>query len=388
MWNKIRLLTSDSDTAVTKEYFLSDMGVASFTAPDSGAVLKSVKIYGAPEDIYEQEDGGLGYTADDGSTHLTVRVHGKNFMDGYELARLMKQCGSPAYGGEYDDEHFIYLTSAEECQMVSVNNLFIPPKIHTFAASFLLDEDIRNGGKLTPGIYFELHGRQAMPAVAATSGVGEVEASMNTPFGYLFKGISHKPLGINKALPIRYDSVCLTLGTKASYEPYDGESVDFNIGTPLYSNFYGDLCDELDCVSGILTRNIIAINIDESVVLTEVNYEGYPCLSMPLPERAGAFDASMDEFGWASSIDDFEFGDWLIFIGPDMEHLYIYFMDGLSPEEAKSIIVGRRLTYTRAVPEVIDLGQKIQAKLGGGLRYVEVCSMQRPTVEIQYLAKE
>ncbi len=388
MWDKIHLLTSEAEAASSKEYSLSDIGVVSFTAPESGAVLKSVKIYGALEGIYEGPEGGVGYTADDGSTHITVRVHGKNFMDGYELVRLMKQCGSPAYGGEYDDEHFLYLTSAEACQMASPDNIFIPPKIHTFTASLLLDEDIKNGGKLTPGIYFELHGRSAMAASAATSGVGEVEVTLATPFGYLFKGITHKPLGINKALPVRYDSVSLTLGTKASYEPYDGESVDFNIGTPLYCDYYGELCDELDCVSGILTRNIIAVVIDESVVLTEVDYEGYPCLSMPLPVRAGAFDASMDEFGWASSTEDFEFGDWLIFIGPDMEHLYIYFMDGLSPEEAKSIIVGRKLTYTRAVPEVIELGQKIKPKLGGGLRYVEVCSMLRPTVEIKYLAKE
>ena len=387
MWNKIRII-ADCDRSAMAEHSVSNYGVVSFGVPDGGAKVKSITVYGERDDSLPMKNAGIGYNDENGQTHLFVRAHGANIMDGHELVRLMIASDSPAYGGEYDDEHFLYNCSAPECTVVSGRHFALFPQAHTFKMTADLEEDVVNGGKLSPGLYFKLPPRSPVAISAASSGVGAVEMTAKTPFGYLVTDMIHKPTGITAQIPIRYDSVRLYVGAAVGNDPYVGESVDFHLGTPLYADYYDDIYDELECISGTVTRNIMAWDIEDDVTVTKVYYEGYPCFSVPLPTRAGGDFAEMDEFTYSSDSSDFELECTLCFVGPDREHAYFYLVDDISAEEAREYIVGNRLLYLRSEPEIIKLDSTISAAVTGGEFYVEVCDAKRPTVDLIYIAKE
>lgn len=385
MWNKMMLLLADED---------SQGGTKSVSAQrsaciesGSGAVLNSVKISCDFDPFADIEDLCVGYTETDGSVRLNVRVNGERFLDGEEFVRLMIAGGCEVYGGEYDSEHFLYLASDKDCEVISPNHLMLPSDILAFSMTATLDEDVANGGSLVPGLHFKDSIGTYTAIWATKSGVGEVKMSGLNATGGDFSGFVHRAVEAPMSLPIRYDSVSLSVGTYASMEPYSGESLSFEIGAPLRTiSYYGDH-DELECVSGTLTRRVGWHDLTGEEELTAVNYSGTACFMLMLPEKMKDSRLITNNFevvgAFSSDAENNE-----ILVAPTLDRLYLRFPDTPALDDARSRLAGTYLAYALAEERVIQLATKMSAELGGGTQYICVCSESYNTVDVSYTLKE
>lgn len=353
---------------------------------DSGGKILSMIIRGA-YDPYISSTPAVGYTDTDGGATLVVRMTGERMLDGKEFVRLMKQIDSPAYGGEYDDEHFLYISNTKNCNVVSPNHFSMPSTPNTFKMTATLAEDINSGGALVPGLQFKYKAGSANSIRAARSGVGEVVMSGTSYSGNVFAGFIHKATAKYMELPIRYDSLSLFAGSAEPSEPYWGRTVAFRLDMPLMSNANAAVFDELECISGVLTRRVGKDIIDESYEITDAVYCGLPCQRILLKHPVGEAMVAVGDY-WESSEDDFwEFGDCII-LPPERNCIYIRFSDDPDLEGAMEYILGEELLYELAEHETIQLQQKLDPTLASGANIICVCSEHSPEFYTTYMVKE
>ena len=334
--------------------------------------------------VFDTEDsGGLGYTDSDGKVKLTVRVHGKSFFDGHELVRLMNRCASPVFGGEYSEEYFLYdSTYPKKCTVVSSNHAILDSTLCYMRMVADIDGEY-SGEAMKSGLAIMTSAGIKRELVATNVTTGPTEFSATIPAGYFYDEIIHSPVSGTPVLRVRYDSVMLAEDI-SDYEPYDGYTVDFEIGSPLLS--LGDACDSIDLLNGIIYRTIENKLIDEQTEIREVNYCGYRCFALHAPENASDVAA----IGQISScyIDDLEMMDEGIVVSDDCMTLYVYLGEETTLEEARARLIGQRLLYILELVREEQTPESLGSELGEGTRYIEICSQRQAMSYITYKQTE
>ena len=381
MWADMMKLIAD-DGEVEKYTEMEDTGFGYFSVADGENIrLTSFKIFGNEpgEDI-----PCIGYYETDGSFRLNVRVHGETFFDGHELVRLMRASGAEVLGEDPDDEHFLYLSRTDRESVVVSTDYLMPPTWKLYIGmTATLAEDIKNGGALKPGLHYSYELLSPKPIAAATSGVGDVKLTCTTQTGYRTAGLIHKPTEEYMELPIRYDSVYMTESKKAEPMPYDGRTVSFDIGKPLL--YVRGICDELECVSGRITRRVGTLVIDESMPVEAVTLNYINCYRLTLPFEIGMYGSILDFY--TGDMYELEEYDYSLYIDPSGRWIYFQVFD-TDLEGAKEAIMGQELTYALAEEEVTELGYGIGSIMPSGKSYVEICSPAVPEFCINYKRKE
>lgn len=354
----------------------------------AGGELISLNILGTFDPNSNTSTPSVGYTDEEGGTTLEVRMTGERMLDGEEFVSLMKRINSPAYGGEYDDEHFIYIANNRNgCNVVSPNHFSMPTTPNTFRMTATLNEDICSGGALVPGLHFKYRAGSTSSIRAASSGVGDVTMSGTSYSGNIFSGFIHKATSKYMELPIRYDSVTMFAGKVEPSAPYWCQKAAFRLGSPLMSSIDGTVYDELECISGILTRRIGTDIIDDSYEISDAIYCGIPCQRISLKGPIGESRAMIGDYV-EDNIDCFaEFGDCLV-LPPERDCIYIRVSDEPDLESAIDYILGSRLVYELAKHEEIQLEQRLEPRLASGANIICVCTEHSAEIYTTYKVKE
>lgn len=356
------------------------------------AELTSLRVYGADMDYscYDVGTGaerGLGY--DDGDkVKLDLRVHGRCVIDGYEFARLMREGGSPAYGGEYGEDYFIYHGSAtEDYPVISSDRLMIGSTIHRLEFIALLEEDYASGGRLTPGLHIASTAFSPNAVYAIGTGVGEFSFSGTSRSATQFAGLIHKAAPIALDLPIRYDSLKLYSTADSPVGDYVGRHISVELSRPLLA--IGEESDTLEAISGRVTRAIGEALIEDTGDISACYYYGYPCFKLPLPEGAVADQMGIEGYAWCYSGEEFEFFDHAFAVDEATGSIYVYIDEETTePEDAIAELVGRRMKFILKEPyeEMVEAAGNVE--LTDDVSYVYVCSEKSPTLEVNYNIKE
>ena len=386
MWDKRLFLMTAGDSG-TGESFYEDQGTRSLClSTDSNCRLDSLLVYGTHDSLEADGRKGLGYEVD-GSFFLDVRIHGENFLDGYELERLMLRSGSPTYGGRRDDEYFIYRTVRENCEVVSRDHLSLPDLPFTLRMSALVDEELATDGIFSPGLYFYSDAGGHSNVFAESAPEGEVELSGSTPGWLRFDGFRHDGAARELEIPIRYDSVSLTVGGAPTDEPYIGRSASFPIGKRMLATADDGVRDELECVRGVLTKRVGSAVIDSSFSIVSAVYGGKRCFMITLPKQAGYGLISIGSYT-ECDLNDFAYYSECIAATPDRKSVYIRFDDDIELSEARERLEGLELIYPLRYEEIYELGEGLGRKMAVGANYIDVCTPLNAEIEIFYYTEE
>ena len=372
----LMLLMTDGGQHYTPPELVEEIGDKIITLDKTGGGrLESLTVFGCSRCNGDREEGDLGYRGKDGKFHLDVRITGRRFFDGREFERMMIATGTPIYGGQVDDEHFLYLASDEiSCDVISSDHIVLPHTVKTFTMTATLEEDINSGAPILPGLHFVYTANASTAVKSTSSGVGEVEITGKTYGSYIVECLYHKATAKYMELPIRYDSVNMCEGSTVTDDEYVGKTTVFDLGdVGLLSNWDNSVYDELECVSGTLTRRIGTLTIDESYEISEVIYAGVRCQMIKLKETIGSGTASLDWYVTDTPDMFAEFGDSII-VSPTRDAIYVHFSDEPDLEGAKEYIIGARLVYPLKTEVVTKLEQTVDAQLPTGITYVGVCS--------------
>lgn len=352
----------------------------------SDCELTSLVILGSSEYADGANHRGLGYLREDGGFSLDVRVHGVNFFDGHELARLMRAEGSPAYGGDYDGEHFLYVGDASDTYtVVGSDHMAIPSQPCTVRIPITLSEDVSTS--VIPGLRYETTSgsRSALYGPATTE--CETVLSGKTIANQIFSRFVHVGTGKDMQVQIYYDHVSLSEGNEATEEPYSGEAVTFDLGdVPLFGDEY-EVYDELDCMNGIITRRYGGGRINAKTDITEAVYMGIPCFRIRLPEFAKEGRITVGEY-IDCGFDHFaELGESVI-LSPEGNALYFRLYDGSTLDEVEELLDGELMFYPLLSEKTVELGHGVDPYLTGMVHYVEACSTLSSPITITYREME
>ena len=386
MWNKKHFAILSDDGGATS-LTATDFGVVGFEGGVGGADILSIKVRGKTN--YEAPYG-VGYSTASG-TQLNLRIHGECFMDGKELVRLMKKSSTPVYGGDEGSTHFLYLSKSDkDYEVVPSDYALIGKNPISAEMTVTLSEDINGGGSLVPGLNFKSVSGSTIAISSSTSGIGDVKLTAKTSAFHTCAELIHKRSSKEMTLPVRYNSVKISaLGSSAS--KYVGQNVSFNIGRPLYG-FYGDdfeFSDELECVTGCLTRRVGCRPITEDDTFTEVTYNDYVCYRLDLGERVGSEHLSINGFTSLADPSELNLANEAVFVAPDRRGVYFYTnAEENRLEIIKDFAIGKNLLYVLENEEVTYISSPIIPYTGEKKIYVEACSATFPEIEVKYLAKE
>lgn len=365
-----------------KYYTIDFDNLAKLTNCNSSAEIVEL-ITSCNSSVFDTEGGGLGFTDTDGKCKLSVRVHGKSFFDGHELVRLMNRCASPVYGGDVSDEYFIYdSTYPSSCTVVSNRHAILGRNLYYATMSADLDGDFA-GETLKSGLAIETNSGAKRELVAKNVTTGLTEFNATIPAGYFYGKIVHSPVSRTPALRVKYDSVMLAEDI-SEYEPYDGYTVEFEIGSPLLK--LDDVSDAIDLLNGIIYRAIENKLIDENTEIREVVYCGFNCFALDTPGNS----STSVVIGTLSNgeLEDLEINGEGIIVSGNCETIYVYLGEDVSLEEARSYLEGQRILYISEVVSEEYISQSLSTELGEGTRYIEICSPYIATSYINYKQME
>lgn len=348
--------------------------------------LTSLILRGAHDIAHGRRYPGIGYLRSDGGYSLDIRIHGTSFLDGHELVRLMAASNSPAYGGEQDTDHFIYVADADSSYtVVSYDHMMLP--ITPCTIKMIAEPSESVTGKLIPGLQYESTSGVLVAVSGSASTDGTVPLSGKTPAATLFHRFMHNPTKADMLLPIAYDSVHMTEGNYATDDTYDGQALSYDLGDcPLLGDYDSDLYDVLDCMSGTLTKHFGGMRL-RGEDITEAVYMGIPCFRIMLPEVAADGRVTVGEYR-DYGLDYFlEFEEALL-LSPTRDSLYITLFEDTTLDDARAELDGALVTYTLETPKVIDTGVRIDPLMRGQLHYIEVCSTIDTEINISYKETE
>lgn len=330
---------------------------------------------------------GVGYKKSGGYA-LNIRIHGENYMDGRELARIMQELGSPCYGGEYDAEHFLYLAeSSGASPLVDSNHANLRSGIFTLEAEAILLESV-GVGEVATGIHF-MHTSGARSAVTMSSGEpGEVTLSGSSISGGAVTGISHYATATPFRMALRYDTMKLYRTTRPT-EGYRGTTIRVQMQEPLYHAYTktgGLISDSLEVMSGVIQRRIKCQRLGELEIRSAV-YEGIPCLMAELPIRASEGAAVLSgSFSYTEDISDLA-SPGQIFLSPGGDAIYFSpEAEYSTPEAAKAhfLDTGANIAYPRR-ESLLEKCGAADYRAPRGKSIIEVCSNLSATIEIDYI---
>lgn len=348
--------------------------------------LVSLVLRGSEDTAYGKQYPGVGYRRSDGGYSLNLRIHGTSFLDGFELVRLMLECGSPAYGGKQGFEHFIYAADADSSYTVVTSDHMMLP-LEPCAIKMVAKPSESVSGMLIPGLQYESTSGVRV-AVSGTAGSnGKVTLSGTTPADNIFHRLVHIPVQNDMQLPIAYDSVKLTEGSYSTEDLYDGQAISYNLGDcPLLCDYNAEVYDQIDCINGMLIRRFGGMSL-KAEDITEAVYMGKPCFHIMLPEVAADGRASVGVYKTLGNDYFLEVGESVV-LSPTRDSLYIRLLEDTTLEQARAELDGALVSYMLERSKVTDTGVRIDPRLYGQLHYIEVCSTIDTEIKISYRRTE
>ncbi len=372
-----------------QEYLSGDadgVSVSEYTSDMENSLL-SFRIGGNFGDTDNGFGGkGVGTLSPDGKVRLSVRVHGENWCGAEELIRLMKKNNCPCYGGEYDDEHFIYICRADKEHLIAgKEDMRLKNAIYTLSFTGLITEDMGDGA-VVPGIHFLYVGNVASAISSATGAVGEQSFTGKNKVGNIPHGFIHKPVEAEFQLPIRYDSVRLYTGSTDPGE-YVGTACEFVLDDYLYamSSENGEEIDVLDAVTGTVKRVVKSFTIDEKTEISNAIYEGYPCMSIPLPEIARVASIYCERLMNRISAEDLLYDEVTGYIvPPSRDRIYFRLSENSrDPDEALLELCGAVILYP-IEEQTIQLETALDVRTPAGKVIIEVADNLECSIDATY----
>lgn len=347
--------------------------------------LLSLKIYGAYDyDSTYTKRIGAGVIGDDGRARIAVRVHGECFLDGYELARVLKEKNLPNYAGEYDSEHFLYRVTKNDTELLGDLDFSPGPLGFKFTVDALVPEDkanITNFGMHLKSNYGSKH-----LASRKTTGAGEATFTTYTQKGTLVKRLNQAAGTEEYEIPIRYDSLKLYTGTTVPSAAYQGFTKVFDIGKPLMSvhtGEEGDIFDEADLVAGTVTRRVGTFIVDSSTQINEAEYYSIGTFAIPLPSDIKSNNMECEFLSYVGNVYDMP-DMYDCFCVPEGEgYLYVYFNEEVtSVADARELLLGVEFYYEKVeTTEIID---KFESEIPEGFVAIESCNNREGWIEVSY----
>lgn len=315
---------------------------------------------------------GVGIKTEDGCK-IKLRIHGERMLDGYELERILKERGSPAYGGKIDEDSFRFVVKSDSGHtIIDRTDMFIPSGDITLFAEAYLDAPLPEG-KLASGIL--LSTAEGERAVVFDGEEGSVFLEGSTGSVNAVYGIKTAPLEEERSYAIRYDSLDLLIDGGGSEEAYDGYVEEIVLSDGLYciTNMnMGVVYDYMDLIDGSLTRKCAAVRLGE-LELSEIYIDSVPCFMAELSTIANTSSGAE-----GSDIHYYENYDFLdtpesFTLSEDGTRIYIYLGEGVNLSSAKDRLADTVVVYVRS-EEVTEYFEPIEDRTIGGTVVIEVCS--------------
>ncbi len=379
-WQAMRTI-SDTKVAITL-CEKTDEGCISYTSPHSSS-LCSVRIFGGMTDEVTI-DGGVGIIRGDECV-IKLRIHGETYLDGYEFERILKERNSPCYGGQYDDEHFIYVAKANNgYTLLDRTDMYMPNGNLSVVGDALLFAPITSGSKATGMQIKAINGNRAI-SFLGTEGAVEFQGNNgNASYNY---ALIHRPLASEFSYAIRYDTMRILQNGNMTSEPYSGYIKEVTISSPLYkmsSSFYGELYDEYDVLSGVIKRRVQCYEIKEEDI-ESAYYMDYPVYMVKLPSMAktdfGVINGALYESEY------FLESPGSMLLDMDGETLYLNLADDCASEsEVMDYLSGYELFMYALYEEMIENVEIPELSTEAGTVAIEVCSTTPAPINITYIA--
>ena len=389
MRNKM-LLLSDIVGDESSSISASGNGIVYLEANDAESVITSLTIKGQIDNALNSSDTGAGYM-DSGECVLNIRIHGDCVLDGEEFVRILRETNAPVYGGEGADGCFIYSASAtEESTVIDTDHLMLGSGVHAMKMTALVTDQIADGEALIPGLHFR-YNRTKTSAISKDPGnIGECELMGTKPSAATYNGIFHIPMGSAMELPIITDSVRLYVGNTVLDEGYNGITVRQRIGKPLMAIPEAEVSDEIECVSGVITRRIGCMSITEDTVITSGSYEGFSCYFISLDRASDGSGVRLGSFSLVESTEQFYDDFYSMVLDPTGKTLILNGSDeGYTIDDLKAELMGSRIIYTLKEPVIEEVEPGIKGEeLSVGRHIIEICSNTYPIVTVEYENKE
>lgn len=346
--------------------------------------LLSVRVYGnTTYDLQTGERISVGVIGNDGNTRIGIRVHNECYLDGYELARVLREKGSVNYAGEYDSEHFLYRVTSEQTELLG--DLDFTPGDPSLKLTFdaIIPEALADATSFGMYLKSSNNGKYSVARKTTGSGISNFSASIQK---YLhLKKICQAAGSATYDIPIKYSSLKLYTGSTVPESNYIGFTQVFDIGAPLLSSYFDgvQLRDVADLTAGTVTHKIGVFSIDENTQINKSAYAGVLTFAIPLPSDIIGTGLDCDYLtSTANPYDMIDTGD--CFYVPEGDgNFYVYLNEEITEVvEAREYLVGM-IFYYHMIEQTRQI-EKLQGEIPVGTVVVEACTNIETQVEIDY----
>lgn len=345
--------------------------------------MREVIIEGGDLTLYhEYVIPGIGEVGDSG-TLVRVRVHGEAWIDGTELARIMRATKCASYVGEYDSKHFIIRPSLGPSYLTTPYHMKTRSAVYSFYAQALISEDIGEASRAS-GLYFEYINNTTSAVKLASGSVGTQKLSCTSSMNTIY-GIVARPVADNFDLVIPYDSVFMREGKDNTPLPYDGYTLTFPLERPLFALNTSGKSDKLSALDGTVQREVGVFTIDSDTNIQEGYYEGRYCYYVDLKSKGVPGSAVSSAYFNV----DATFGEpRSIAMSADGDKLLFFAEEEISFSEFKSLLIENRVNiiYPLAEPYIENIGVTLPKTMSPGTHYIEVCSIDNAPITVKYVS--
>lgn len=361
-------------------YNIEGVGSISYTTAFANSI-KALRIEG-DMNYMNGVNSPVGIATDDGAI-IKLRIHGETALDGHELERIMKERGSPCYGGVVDDEHFLYIARDDASYtLIDRTDMYIPNNTISIIGEAILYNPLPEG-KTATGMQIIAGGGGWAISFSGTEGAVSFSGhNGNNRYNY---ALMHKAVESEFSYAIAYNSLRIVQNGNVTEAPYNGYICEIKVSAPLY-RIYGaesEVYDELDVISGVLTRRVAVVSVGECKII-EAYYMGIPCFILTVPSPVKDHDRISCDMLYES--DDSCFFDCVdSFMRIDNQSVYLNLGEDVTTVEEARAHLGENsiITYPRA-DEIIEEVTPETINTDSGNVVIEVCSVAPAKIYATY----
>ncbi len=233
---------------------------------------------------------GVGdYDSELDAYKLRLHIHGKNYLGGTEFCKIHSSLGiTSEMKPSISDTQYIFVADKTSAGVPVIDSSTIKFKEKT---AYTLAYQVKYISATKP--------RDLKLTFNYTDGTSYTP-SMNTSASNFTECVSTDPEKTLKHISSHVGDRQITIYILANFgiyegthtvhadihEPYVGERHDIILDAPLYS--IGPAADELDLLSGKLTRKIKILNVTSSLYISETDTDGVFMIELGTPARGGS----------------------------------------------------------------------------------------------------
>ena len=283
---------------------LEGEGMVEYTTERANSLTKLV-VYGITTSYskntypYRNTIYHLGYNdAVEGCVCLNIRTHRENYLDAYEMERIMKDCQANFYRGQYDENSMLFkngsglnssLIPYTHIKTKKTTQYFIRFNAYTEAPV----EPYPN--KFYTMMTFYHHNNSASSIIHPANDGGDFTLTAGSNALYTLTQIQHRrDLAYDYSYLIRYAGMSLTEwlpGENEVVEPYVGHNCKLRIPGNKFLEGLEDtdtgefIADEYHPFSGMVIRRFERFT-KVTDLISEVDIDGVKVFAIRLPKRA------------------------------------------------------------------------------------------------------